>query len=320
MQRGPRSGRGGLGGRFPPESGGSGGVVPPGSRDQVDQHHRGRAGQGGHHLVHHRGAGELLAAVPVTVAGDEHLRLDLGEPVDHAARAEIRRARRPDRAQARGGEQADDRLGHVRQQRRHPVAAANPQRAQATGHPRHLGGELSVAEAPGPASFGIKDYGRTVGIGPRGPQRVTGVVQGGAVEPPYVGHDRAGQGRSFAPFAEHLEVVPDRRPELPGLRHRPLPKILIAAQVQLVTVLQPAHEAGHPGLADRLVIRLPEHRAVAAAQHITLARFHAFSIVPSRHAWQRPARPDVAQIMINRRPGCCVLASGGAVSTEAVAR
>ena len=97
------------------------------------------------------------------------------------------------------GEQADDRLRHVRQQRRHPVAAADSQRAQATGHPRHLGGELSVAEAPGPASFGIKDYGGAVGIGPRGPQRVTGVVQRGALEPPDVGHDLAGQGRTVTP-------------------------------------------------------------------------------------------------------------------------
>ena len=286
---GPR----GSGGKGSPQSGGVWGGRPPGQQIRLTSTTAGRAGQGRHHLVQHRGAGELLAAVPVAVAGDEHLRLDLGEPVDHAARAEIRRARRPDRAQARGGEQADDRLGHVRQQRRHPVATTDPQRAQATGHPRHLGGELSVAEAPSPASFGIKDYGRTVGIGPRGPQRVTGVVQRGAVEPPDVGHDLAGQGRTVAPVAEHLEVVPDRRPELPGLRHRPLPKVLIAAEVQLVTGLQPAHEAGDPGVADRLVVRLPEHRAVAAAQQITLARFHAFSIVPSRRAWQRPTGPSL---------------------------
>src|SRR5271169_33745 len=210
----------------------------------------------------------------------------------------------------KSGEHADDGLGHVGQQRRHPVAATDPQRAQATSHPRHLGGELSVAEAPSPASFGIKNYRRTAGIGPRGPQRITGVVQRGTVEPPYVGHDLAGQGRSCAPVAEHLEVVPDRRPELSGLRHRPLPKVLVAAQVQLVTGLQPAHEAGDPGPADRLVVRLPEHRTVTAAQQITLARFHAFSIVPSRLAWQRPARPDVAQIMINRRPRCGVLRLG----------
>ena len=287
MQWGPR----GPGGQVPPRRARSGGVVPRASRDQVHQHHRRRAGQGFHHLAEHPGAGELLAAVPVTVAGDEHLRLDLGEPVDHAARAEIRRARGPDRAQARRGEQADDRLRHVRQQRRHPVATADTQRAQATGHPRHLGGELRVAEAPGPASFGIKDYGRTVGIGPRGPQRVTGVVQRGAVEPPDVGHDLAGQGRPpGAPVAEHLEVVPDRRPELRGLRHRPLPKVLVAAEVQPAAGGQPAHEAGDPGVADRLVIRFPEHRAVAAAQQITFARFHALSIVPSRRAWQRPAR------------------------------
>ena len=112
--------------------------------EQAHQHHRGQAGQGRRDLGQHRGAGELLAVVPVAVAGDEHLRLDLREPVDHAARAEVRRARRPDRAQARGGEQADDRLGHVRQQRRHPVAATDAQRAQAAGDARHLLGEFAV--------------------------------------------------------------------------------------------------------------------------------------------------------------------------------
>ena len=265
MQWGPR----GSGGKVSPQNRGGLGGRPPGNRDQVDQDHRGQARQGFHHLAEHPDAGEFLAAVPVAVAGDEHLRLDLGEPVDHASGAEIRRARGPDRAQARRGEQADDRLRHIRQQRRHPVATADAQCAQATGHPRHLGGELRVAEAASRASFGFKDYGRTVGIGPRGPQRVTGVVQRGALEPPYVGHDLAGQGRTLTPgtpVAEHLEVVPDRRPELRGPRHRPLPKVLVTAELQPAAGGQPAHEAGDPGIADRLVIRFPEHRAVAAAQ------------------------------------------------------
>ncbi len=146
--------------------------------DQVHQHDGGRSGQLRQHLVAQLRPGVLLAVVGVAVAGDQHLRLDLGEPVDHAARAEVRRARRPDRAQARGGEQADDGLGHVRQQRGHPVTASDPEDAQAPGDPGHLGGEFAVGEAPGPAPFGIKDYGGAGRVGPRGPQRVTGVVEG----------------------------------------------------------------------------------------------------------------------------------------------
>ena len=50
---------------------------------------------------HDRGAVEVLAAVAVAVDREQHLRLDLGEAVDHAARAELGRGARPDRADAR---------------------------------------------------------------------------------------------------------------------------------------------------------------------------------------------------------------------------
>ena len=66
-----------------------------------------------------------LAGVAVAVGGDQHLRLDLAEAVEHALDAEIRRARRPDRAEARGGEHRDDRLRHVRQVAGDPVAGAD---------------------------------------------------------------------------------------------------------------------------------------------------------------------------------------------------
>ena len=44
-------------------------------------------------------------AVAVAVDGEQHRRLDLAEPVDHAARPELRRAARPDGAEGRGGEE-----------------------------------------------------------------------------------------------------------------------------------------------------------------------------------------------------------------------
>ena len=270
--------------REPP---GAGGSHRAGRADQVHHDHRGQARQGGHHVVDHLGPGELLASVPVAVAGDEHGRLDLREPVDDAAGAEVGRAGRPDRADAGRGEQADDRLGHVRQQGRDPVAAADAEGAQPPRHPRDLVGELSVGEMSSPGPFGIKNDRRAVGIGPRGPQRVTGVVQRGASEPLHVGHDLADQDRARAAVAEHLEVVPDRRPELPGLRDGPLPQVRVAAEL-VPAAGQPAHEPGDPGVVDRLLIRLPEHRSVPAAGQVT--GVHRHSIVPSGRAWQRPVR------------------------------
>ena len=55
-----------------------------------------------------------LAVVPVAVHREEHARLDLPEAIEHTLHAEIRRARRPDRALARRPQHRDDRLGHVR--------------------------------------------------------------------------------------------------------------------------------------------------------------------------------------------------------------
>ena len=51
--------------------------------------------------------GQRLAVVPVAVDGEEHARLDLAEAVEHALHAEIRRARRPDGAEARRAEHRD---------------------------------------------------------------------------------------------------------------------------------------------------------------------------------------------------------------------
>ena len=78
---------------------------------------------------------EALAAVGVAVHRDQHLRGGLGEPVDHAVRAEVRRAGRPDGAQARAGQQADEGLRGVRQVARDAVAAADAEGPQAGPDP-----------------------------------------------------------------------------------------------------------------------------------------------------------------------------------------
>src|SRR5207253_2597404 len=63
------------------------------------------------------GAVEVLAPVAVAVDREQHLRLDLREAVDDAADAELGRAARPDRADARAAEEGRDRLGDVREVR-----------------------------------------------------------------------------------------------------------------------------------------------------------------------------------------------------------
>ena len=68
-----------------------------------------RVGQPGADLGHLVAAVDRLVAVDVAGDGEQHRRLDLAEPVDDAARPELRGAARPHRAEARGGEEGDER-------------------------------------------------------------------------------------------------------------------------------------------------------------------------------------------------------------------
>ena len=74
-------------------------------------------------------------AEPVAVDREQHLRVELAEPVEHRAHAELGGAGRPHRAEAGDGEERDDRLGHVRQQRDDAVALPRRRAAAARAAP-----------------------------------------------------------------------------------------------------------------------------------------------------------------------------------------
>ena len=76
-----------------------------------------------------------LLAVAVTADGEQHLGLDLPESVDDAAGAELGRARRPDRAEARRRQERGDRLRDVREVRDDAVARTDAEPLQAGAHP-----------------------------------------------------------------------------------------------------------------------------------------------------------------------------------------
>ena len=130
--------------------------------------------------------GDLLAAVDVlgavAVAGDgqQHLRLDLPEPVDHAAGAELRGAARPDRAQAGGGQERHQGLGDVRQVGHHPVAPADAEPLQARRGPVRPGRAAAPRSArPGRGSASSPTpppHRRPIRVVEQ-PDRVLGVVQ-----------------------------------------------------------------------------------------------------------------------------------------------
>jgi hypothetical protein len=89
---------------------------------------------------------EVLAPVAVAVDRQQHLRADLGEAVDDAARAELGGGARPDGSDAGHGEEGDERLGDVRHVGDHAVATGYPQGSQPARHGGHLRGELAPGD------------------------------------------------------------------------------------------------------------------------------------------------------------------------------
>ena len=146
---------------------------------------------------HHLAAVEVLAVVAVAVHRQQHLRLDLGEAVDHRARAEVRRAARPHRPDRRAGEERGDRLRDVRHVRHHAVAGPDPVGAQPGRDPRGHPLQLAPAHRVELAQLGgvVDRRGRVV----LAAEDVLGVGQRGAGEPLRAGHLRASRARSTYP-------------------------------------------------------------------------------------------------------------------------
>ena len=154
------------------------------------RHRRPQRRQGGADRGHLVLAADRLCAVAVAVDRQQHRGLDLAPPVDDAARAELGGARRPDRPQAGGGEEGDDRLGDVREIGRHPIAAADPERAQPGPAPRHVVAQLVHGQLDPLAALRQPDQGWTERLRPQGVRRVVHLRAG---EPAGARHDRVGE-------------------------------------------------------------------------------------------------------------------------------
>ena len=169
---------------------------------------------------------EVAAVVAVAVDGQQHLRLDLREAVDHRAGAEVRRAARPHGAERRGGEERRHRLGEVRDVGRHPVAAADAERPQPAGDARHLLAQLAPRELGLLAQLGgVHDRHR---VGVLAAEEVLRVAHLRAREP---------LGARHRPLAEHAvvgaldaEELPHRAPEALEVVDRPAPQGLVVIE------------------------------------------------------------------------------------------
>ena len=259
-----------------------------GGAEARDPHGGAQPGQAGGDLPHHLDPVEDLAVVAVAVDRDEHLRLDLAEPVDHARRAEVRRAGGPDRAEARRGEEGDQRLGDVRHVRGDPVAPADAEPDQAGADPGDLLGaarrSVRVRRSP--------DSSRKITAvrpGSRGRQRVRRVVDRRAREPAGAGHRPAEHGPVPA-LAHDLEEVPHRRPELGGGVHRPAPQLVVV----LPGPAQPLHEAGDLRLPHHLRRGLPQQRAFLHHVATSSSRPSCSGWTVPRGRGGTPPSPDAA--------------------------
>jgi hypothetical protein len=193
---------------------------------------------------------EVAAVVAVAVDGEQHLRLDLREAVDHAARAEVGRAARPHGADRGGREEGGDRLRDVRHVGRDAVAALHPERAQPGGDPRHLLAQLAPGDLALVAQLArVHDRHAVVGLAAEG---VLGVVELRAAEPHGARHRAVGEHLVVA--ARDAEVVPDRGPEGLELLDRPAVQLLIG----LEAALERAHVLRHQRVLDELRRRVPQ--------------------------------------------------------------
>ncbi len=226
-------------------------------REEVGQHDRMlHGGQLGADRREHLGAVEVLACVAVPVHRQQHLRLDLGEAVDHAARPELRGGARPDRSDAAHGQEGDQGLGDVRHVGDDPVPATDPERPQAPGDRRHLCGELSPRDLSQLPQLGGVQHGNPLGVAPG--QEVLRVVQLRSLKPARSRHLARGEHTLVGLRGAHLAELPDARPELLELPHRPAPQLPVVGEVLPVALADPAHEAGHLGALDELRGGAPE--------------------------------------------------------------
>ncbi|MCY1356223.1 hypothetical protein D9M69_426670 [compost metagenome] len=226
-------------------------------------------GQAFEDLVELGGEVEVLAGVAVAGAGDQHLRFDLAEAVDHALGAEVRRAARPGGAQAGGGEHADHRLPGIRHAGGDPVAGADADGAQALLQAGDVGGEFRVAEHLAAAVLADGDQRR---MAVAAVQQVLGEAQGGAGEPARIRHRRAFlQHRPRRGAEIDAEEVDDRLPEIGAPGDAPGVQPGVVAQLQAVALVDVAAEGIHPRGGDAFGTGTPERLVHRSLQRYCLS-------------------------------------------------
>ena len=185
---------------------------------------------------------DVLLAVPVAGDGQDDLRLELPEAVEHAAHAELGWARRPDRAETCAREEADERLRDVREVGDYPVSGADAQPLQAGAGAGDLPAEVAERQLARWPRLRVGDDGACVEVLVAA-DHVLGEVQARAGEP---------LGPRHLPRAEHplvpsvrtdFEELPHRRPEPLEVGDGPAPELVVSGEREASFALEPAEVA-----------------------------------------------------------------------------
>ena len=196
-----------------------------------------------------------LPAVAVAVDREQHLRLDLREAIDHAARRRIGRARRPDGADRRARQERRHGLGDVRHVRGDAVAlGSTPSVRRPRRSPRSRAASRPSVHSPRrPELGGVKQSGRGIILAP---EDVLGVAQPRPGEPLGPGHLQTAEHALAGDREPDVEERDDRRPEPLDVVDRPSPQIAVAV------------EANAPGLLRHLAYRVSVARSIRSGEGV----------------------------------------------------
>ena len=207
--------------------------------------------------------GDLLAPVDVLVSpdvtggGEQQRGLELAEPVADAAHAELERARRPDRAEARRGEERDERLRDVGQVRDDAVAGIDAEPLHARARTRDLVAEIAEGQLDRVARLRVRDDRDDVHV-LLAADHVLRVVQPRAGEPLRSRQRARAEHALVRRVRADLEEVPDGSPEPFEVGHRPAVELVVVGEVEAALGAEPIQVAADLGPCARVRRRAPE--------------------------------------------------------------
>ena len=218
-----------------------------------DVHDVAQRGEGGADRRHLFAAVDRAVAEAVPADRQQHRGLELREAVDDAARAELGRAARPDRSEARRRRERDQRLGDVRQVGDHAVARADAEPHEAGPCARHLLAELRERELGRLARLRVRDDRDLVRRPRRRPSRCSAKFSrapGNQVAPGIASEPRTVLYGAWAFTSKNSQIDDQNAGEVVD---RPAPELVVVREREPALALEPGEVAPDLG-------RLPDVR------------------------------------------------------------